>query len=224
LKAASDERTRYEQKLKALIAEKDMLMQEVHHRVKNSLQLVLGMLSLQARTTKHPETKEALLEAANRIMTIADVHQHLYQGNSTAHVNVRQYLTDLAHHLCSSLITADCGRHIIVKANDMIWPSEKVTTLGLIVTELVTNAVKYAKGDIHLSLTLADDGNGMLVVEDEGNGFPEGFELGQGSGLGSKLVTSLIRPDEGSISIDREVAFGRVVLIFTAAWQNVEQK
>ncbi len=223
LQTASDERTRYEQRLKGLLADKDMLMQEVHHRVKNSLQLVRGVLSLQARNADEPGTKTALLAAASRIMTVADVHQHLYQGHSTAEINVGRYVTDLAANLATSLLPAETGRRIVVDADNMIWPSEKVTTLGLIITELVTNAIKYGDGTVTVLLKVEADGQAQLVVEDEGSGFPEGFNLGQGSGLGSKLVTSLVRSEEGSVMIDQSVPFGRVVLTFMSAWRNDER-
>jgi two-component sensor histidine kinase len=223
LEAASDERTRYEDRLKGLLADKDLLMQEVHHRVKNSLQLVRGVLSLQARTTHEPEAKAALVAAAGRIMTVADVHQHLYQGASTAEIDLGRYVTDLAANLAASLIAPDSGRRVMVFADKTIWPSEKVTTLGLIITELVTNAIKYGEGDVTISLTIADDGGGQLLVDDQGRGFPDGFDLAQGSGLGSKLVTSLIRAEEGSITIDRSVSFGRVVLTFMASWRKQER-
>jgi two-component sensor histidine kinase len=220
LETAAAERNRYEKRLRGLIADKDMLMQEVHHRVKNSLQLVRGVLSLQARATDHPATKAALTAAASRIMTVADVHQHLYQGHSTAEIHVGRYIEDLAKDLATSLIGPDSARHIHARAADVIWPSEKATTLGLIITELVTNAIKYGEGDVSITFSIGPDGDGELVVEDQGKGFPEDFGLGRGTGLGSKLVTSLIREEEGSITIDRSVPFGRVVLAFRAGWRS----
>ncbi len=223
LENASQERTRYEQRLKGLIGDKDMLMQEVHHRVKNSLQLVRGVLSLQARSAEDPGAKAALLAAASRIMTVADVHQHLYQGHSSTEIHVGRYIRDLAGDLATSLIPPDSGRKITVDAADAIWPSEKVTTFGLILTELVTNAIKYGDGDVAISLAIDVDGHGRLVVEDQGPGFPADFDLGQGTGLGSKLVTNLIRADEGTIVIDRSVSFGRVVLSFLPTWRNEER-
>jgi two-component sensor histidine kinase len=224
LETAAAERNRYEKRLKGLIADKDMLMQEVHHRVKNSLQLVRGMLSLQARGAGHPGTKAALMAAASRIMTVADVHQHLYQGHSTAEIHVGRYVEDLAADLAASLIGPDSSRQIHARAADVIWPSEKATTLGLIITELVTNAIKYGAGDVSIFFRIGEDGHGELVVEDQGKGFPADFGLGQGSGLGSKLVTSLIRAEEGSIRIDRSVSFGRVVLAFTPRWRSASRE
>ena len=223
LQTASDERTRYEQRLQGLLGDKDLLMQEVHHRVKNSLQLVRGMLSLQARNTDQPDTKTALLAAASRIMTVADVHQHLYQGHSTAEIDVGRYVTELATNLATSMVSPETGRRVVVRASNVIWPSEKVTTLGLIVTELVTNAIKYGEGTVTVFLKVEADGQAELVVEDEGQGFPEGLSLGQGSGLGSKLVTSLIRSEEGSVMIDRSVTFGRVVVTFMSTWRKDER-
>ncbi|MCX7324554.1 MAG: hypothetical protein NTZ14_09010 [Hyphomicrobiales bacterium] len=89
-------------------------------------------------------------------------------------------------------------------------------------TELITHAIKYGEGDVMVSLSVGDDGAGELVVEDEGPGFPDGFTLGQGAGLGSKPVTSLLRPEDGSIAIDRSVGFGRVVLTVTPNWRKPE--
>jgi two-component system, sensor histidine kinase PdtaS len=220
LENAMSERMRYENQLKSLIADKDLLMQEVHHRVKNSLQLVRGILSLQARNVVHPEVKSALNDAATRILTVADVHQHLYQGLSTAEVNVQQYLSDLADDLTKSLLDNAADRRVVVTAPACIWPSEKIIALGLIVTELATNAIKYGQGAVSISLTVADDQSAVLIVEDGGKGFDAGFEMGTGGGLGSKLIANLIRPDEGSISIDRSVAHGRVLVILNPAWRR----
>ena len=213
-------RERYEAQLKVLLSDKDMLMQEVHHRVKNSLQLVRGILSLQARSASNSEAKEALGAAAARILTVADVHQHLYQGNSTAEVEIGQYLRDLARDLKRSLLDASPDRHIAVEAPMAMWPSGKVMAIGLIVTELVTNSIKYARGNIQVFLTVDNSGSALLVVEDHGKGFPEQFVLSKRRGLGSKLIISLVRPDEGSVVIDRAVNFGRVVITLSPRWRS----
>lgn len=224
LEEASRERDDFEERLRGLIEDKDLLMQEVHHRVKNSLQLVRGVLSLQARGEDDPRAKAALSAAAARILTVADVHQHLYQGHSTAEVHVGRYLEDLVNDLARSLIGAESARRIVVEAPDVIWPSEKLTALGLIMTELITNAVKYGAGLVQVRLSIAQDGAASLIVEDQGKGFPDGYELGQGTGLGSKLITSLVRPQEGSVSVDRLVPYGRVVVQFNASWRSAGEE
>jgi two-component sensor histidine kinase len=223
LSQASRERSRYEDELRALLTEKDLLMQEVHHRVKNSLQLVRGILSLQARGAVHDEAKSALQAAAARILTVADVHQHLYQGASIAEVNVRQYLQELAQDLARSMLDGEIGRSIHIDAPDTYWSSEKVMPLGLITTELVTNAIKYGAGDVAVLLAEDEDGGFMLRVDDQGAGFPDGHEIGQGGGLGSRLITSLVRPQDGRVWIDRSVAHGRVVVECRAHWQRRDQ-
>jgi two-component sensor histidine kinase len=219
LDSAIEGRNRYEMQLKKLVQDKELLMQEIHHRVKNSLQLVRGILSMQARSSSHSETKTALNDAAIRILTIADVHQHLYQGESTIEIHVEQYLKDLVHDLMRSLLDHSPGRDIRVEAPSVIWPSEKVVTLGLIITELVTNSVKYGRGCITIKMHVASDDLTSLIVEDEGNGYPHDFEFQTGGGLGSKLITSLIHPTDGSISIDRSVKHGRVIISLFSTWR-----
>lgn len=220
LDSAMSERNRYESRLKGLIDDKELLMQEVHHRVKNSLQLVRGILSLQARSAVHPEAKSALNDAATRILTVADVHQHLYQGLSTAEVNIQQYLADLARDLSKSLLDHSPERHVQVTAPDLIWPSEKIIALGIVVTELVTNAIKYGEGPVTVTLVVNPDQSATLVVDDEGRGFADDFKIGSGGGLGSKLITSLIRPEEGSVEIDRTVSHGRVIVSLFKSWRS----
>jgi two-component sensor histidine kinase len=223
LDTAISQRTRYEAQLKSLIAEKDLLMQEVHHRVRNSLQLVRGILSLQARGSNHPEAKSALNAAAVRILTVADVHQHLYQGHSTAEVQVMRYLEDLATDLNTSMLDGRLDRKVLVEAPNVVWPSEKVIALGLIVTELTTNAIKYGSGIVKICLAIAPDQSAILIVEDEGPGFPADFDLSQSKGLGSRLISSLVREDEGSIEIDRAQPRGRVIVSLGPNWRNVDQ-
>lgn len=219
LDSVGAERTRYEEQLKSLLADKDLLMMEVHHRVKNSLQLVRGILSLQARSASHAQAKEALNAAAARILTVADVHQHLYQGSTSAQVDVRRYLEDLAQGLAKSMLDGEPDRSVTVDAPTMEWPAEKLTTLGLIMTELVTNAIKYGSGVVAVQLAVEPDAV-ILVVEDGGEGFPPDFKLGEGSGLGSKLITSLVRPQDGSTVIDRNVTHGRVIVTLGADWRR----
>jgi two-component sensor histidine kinase len=220
MESASAERSRNEDRLRVLLADKDMLMQEVHHRVKNSLQLVRGILSLQARTATNDEARTALNDAATRILTVADVHQHLYQGHSTTEVNVRQYLEDLGRDLNHSLLERDADRQITVRSSNAIWLSEKIVALGLITTELVTNAIKYGKGNVGLEFEVKPDGHARLVVQDEGSGFPAGFKIGQAGGLGSKLIGSLVREGEGSVRIDRSQPGGCVVVSLTPDWRQ----
>jgi two-component sensor histidine kinase len=219
LASAEAERNENEAQLKSLLADKDLLMQEVHHRVKNSLQLVRGILTMQARSSSHAEAKAALQAAASRILTVADVHQHLYQGHSTADVEIHQYLSDLARDLTKSMLDHSPGHSVQVECPRMIWPSEKVIALGLMVTELITNAIKYGAGDVRVSVTGTEDEGFVVVVEDQGPGFPADVGLGHGGGLGSRLIASLVRPEDGSVVVDRNAARGRVVVTLGPQWR-----
>lgn len=195
-----------------LLREKDMLMQEVHHRVKNSLQLVRTLLQLQGRLAT-PETRAKLDEAAQRIMTIGAVHQRLYDGPSVAAAEVGPYLSGLLDDMRALLSgAADCS--IVLKAEPMELLADHLTPLGLIVSELVTNAAKYGQGEISVAVSHAP--GGLLVsVADEGPGFPEAMASG---GLGMRLVTALARGDSATaVQVDRTVPYGRVVVRMTLA-------
>jgi two-component sensor histidine kinase len=221
LTSAMAERDRNETNLRTLLEEKDLLMQEVHHRVKNSLQLVRGVLTLQMRATPSPEVKAALSEAASRIVTIADVHQNLYTGDSVTDVDLGHYLRDLGVDLQRSLLgDTTSSRTIVVDAPAIKWPADRIIPLGLVVTELLTNAIKYGAGRIDLTMRVDASGAATVVVDDEGPGFPPDQQFGVGGGLGSRLIASMIRPGEGSVVIDRSTDHGRVIVTLSTAWRN----
>lgn len=193
-----------------LLRDKDLLMQEVHHRVKNSLQLVRTLLQLQARSAT-PETRAKLDEAAQRIMTIGAVHQRLYDGPSVVAAEVGPYLSGLLNDMRAMLSGAE-DRLITLAAEPMELLADQLTPLGLIVSELVTNAAKYGQGEISVAVTHAP--GGLLVsVTDKGPGFPDAILSG---GLGMRLVTALARGDAATaVQVDRTVPHGRVVVRMT---------
>ncbi len=185
-----------------LLVEKDLLMQEVHHRVKNSLQMVQSLLLYQARGTGRPEVAGELAQSAARVGTIAAIHDRLYRTESALEVEVGAYLESLVDDLGRAVGTAR-GRPITVRADAVRWPAADVPPLGLIATELVTNALKYGEGAIDVSLRRAADGAADLVVADEGTGLPAGFDPARSKGLGMRLVTGLMQSRNGRLSIDR---------------------
>lgn len=194
----------------ALIREKDLLMQEVHHRVKNSLQLVRTLLQLQARTAPD-DTRVHLEEAAGRIMTIGAVHQRLYEGGSVTHTDAAAYLRSLIADLQSMLVDPAEGREIIVLADALRLPADQITPLGLITSELVTNALKHGAGRVLVSLRPVKDGL-EIRVEDEGPGFAPEFEARPSAGLGMRLIAALAKGDPTrAVVIDRTVPHGCVV-------------
>ncbi len=194
-----------------LLRDKDLLMQEVHHRVKNSLQLVRTLLQLQGRAAT-PETRTKLDEAAQRIMTIAAVHQRLYAGPSVVAADVGTYLSGLLGDMHAIMGVAD--RPIALEVEPMELLADHLTPLGLIVSELVTNAAKYGKGRIVVGVARAPGGLD-ISVSDEGPGFPDAMP---GSGLGMRLITALARGDSAaSVTVDRTASHGRIVVRMTLA-------
>jgi len=194
----------------ALLREKDLLMQEVHHRVKNSLQLVQTMLQLQARGIPDGEERDRLQDAASRIMTIAAVHRRLHQEGSIDGTDAASYLRGLIEDIGLSLTPDTALRPIEVDVEPFIISADRVTPVGLIATELVTNALKYGKGRVLVRVTGSDAGL-TISVEDEGAGFPDDFDPALSTSLGMRLVTALARTPE-AIEIDRSVPFGRVTV------------
>jgi two-component sensor histidine kinase len=190
---------------------KDLLMAEVHHRVKNSLQLVQGMLGLQARAAAGSEAAAPLSESAARVRTIAALHDRLYRTNAGLEVEVAPYLEGLAEDLRASVVSEREGRQIHLDVDAATWGAAEVTTLGLVLTELVTNALKYGRGPVHVSFRQPPAGQAVLVVEDEGPGLPADFDPARSRGLGMRLVTGLLGGRGGGLKIDRSVGHTRFV-------------
>lgn len=195
----------------ALLREKDLLMQEVHHRVKNSLQLVRTLLQLQARSASG-EVQAKLEEAAQRIMTIGAVHQRLYEGSSVSETEAEPYLLGLFQDMQPMINGEGPQRAIILTSERICLPADDVTPLGLIVSELVTNAAKYSEGPIRVALRRVEAGL-EVVVEDNGPGFNGTAEP---KGLGMRMVRALAKGDSAqALQVDRTVPYGRVVVLIT---------
>jgi two-component sensor histidine kinase len=173
-------------------------LNELNHRVKNNLTLVAGMLALQARSAS-PETRLALEQAAARVHTISEVHNLLHKASSIDSVSLDQYLQDLCRKLERSL--AGDGVSIHLEADRLDVSIEQAVELGVIVNELLTNAIKYAyprgaKGEIKVT-SHAGEGRLELAVRDSGPGIP----ANSSGGLGMKLVRSIVRQNGGEVSI-----------------------
>lgn len=182
-----------------LLRDKDVLLQEVHHRTKNSLQLVQTLLNLQARSASGADEKERLGEAAARLMSIAAVHRRLHEEGAVERVSLPPYLGGLVADITGTLGGDGPARPLTLDVAPMQLPAEHVTPIGLIAVELVTNAIKYGAGAIALRVSPAPGGVAM-AVEDEGAGFPPGGEAGRSS-LGMRLIGALARtPDAITVS------------------------
>ena len=196
-------------------AERVLLVQEVHHRVKNSLQLVTALLTTQARGAEAPAVREQLLEAAGRVATIGAVHERLYQDGSGEEADAAAYLAGLVDDLRRSMSDAAAGRTVALDVPPLRLPADRLTPLGLIATELVTNALKYGKGRVRL-VVQPTEGGIEVACEDEGSGFPEAFDPRRGRGLGMRLVAVLAKGVD-PIRVNRSMPYGRVVVTIAQA-------
>ncbi|WP_440073298.1 sensor histidine kinase [Pseudomonas fragariae (ex Marin et al. 2024)] len=174
----------------------DLHLEEIHHRVKNSLQLVNTLLLLQANVAIDEAVKLHLQTAANRVLTIANVHERLYQNSSG--LSAPGYLSALL----TDISKAFGDRRITFQADAFPLTEERMAPLGLVISELVTNALKYGKGVI--SVRLKHEGESAIVtVSDEGEGFPDTYPKSNGSGLGMRLVKSYSGYGDDAIKVDR---------------------
>ena len=196
--AASLERQRWSRAQERLVREKNMLMQEAHHRIKNSLQLVQTLLHLQARAATDAGERARLNDAASRILSIAAVHERLHEEGAVERVELGPYLQGLLRSICTS-----AGRATVpeLDVEPMELPAEHATPIGMIGVELVMNALKYGGEPIRVTVRKTDAGV-ELVVCDSGPGFPGHFDPKSASGLGMRLISAMARAP-GAISVDR---------------------
>lgn len=189
---------------------KDMLLHEVNHRVKNSLQLVTSLLMLQAGKAGSPELKQSLLEARTRIGVVASLHQRLYSTEEHDRVDLASYLLDLGNDTIAALDGSDRIKLAFTCTDSVFLPLDRAVPLALILSELITNAVKYAfVGDRTGTIDVILDGQGTdiaITVGDDGVGLPDGFDPSKSHGLGMRIVTALTRQVRGKLTVLRRPA------------------
>ena len=191
---------------------KDLLMLEVHHRVKNSLQMVQNLLLLQAQTAADTLASAQLREGAARVHTISAIHDRLYKSGGDLTVEVGPYLDGLAEDLRTGMASTQRDRRIEVAADSGTLSAADASNLGLVLTELVTNALKYGSGTIRIVFRRGQDGScGQLIVSDEGCALPPDFDPARSSGLGMRLVTGLLRGTGAGLVVERDGARARFV-------------
>ena len=189
--------------LSAALAQRDLLLREVYHRVKNNLQVVDSLLVLQAGSLSDPVAKRALSSLRGRVYALGLVHQQLMGSANLKTFDVAPFLRELSQHIVDGIATR--GVEIDVEAAPLDVGLDFAIPLGLLVTELVTNSLKHAfpggAGHVRVALTRADDGATMLVVSDDGAGYDSatsGLAAGQ---LGTTIIGGLVQQLKGTISV-----------------------
>jgi PAS domain S-box-containing protein len=200
------ERRRTERALQHLLEQKEMLLSEMSHRVANSLQIIASILLMKARTVDSAETRLHLQDAHRRVMSVASVQQHLQASGKGEQIAVGPYLSKLCETLAASMIGDHRPISLNVVAPDGIMSSSQAVSLGLIVTELVINAVKHAfpattkAGHVIVSYEV-DGTNWKLSVSDDGVGMPDHKAGDKTTGLGTSLMKALAQHLEGQVDI-----------------------
>jgi two-component sensor histidine kinase/CheY-like chemotaxis protein len=195
----------------------EAMLREVNHRVGNSLQLVSTFMSLQLRHLVDEGARSAVKEAQARIEAVAHVHRRLYTSGDMSSVAMDEYLAGLIDELGKSLGPDEGSPTLTLEAEPMRVSTDQAVSLGVVVTELVTNAVKYAYapgqgGQIRIILKPGPDGRALLTVEDDGPGMGDGAP--KGTGLGGKIISAMASGLRSVVEIDREHKGVRARLAF----------
>jgi two-component system, sensor histidine kinase PdtaS len=206
------ERQQADARLQEALQHQALLTREMSHRVKNSLTSVVGLLRVQARDAPSPDVKNALQDASLRVSTIAEVHDHLWRSSHVGFVELADFMTEL----CKKL-RGNTGKHTLnCRSDPMLLSADHAIPLGLLINELVTNAIKYAypqsSGAIEVSAREID-GHLRVEVSDQGTGLPEGFDIQQPrASLGFKVVTGMVRQLNGRLTAANDRRGARFVL------------
>jgi PAS domain S-box-containing protein len=198
-----------EETLRESLREKETLLREVHHRVKNNLQIIASLLHFQAKKIKNPEDLAAFFEGRDRLRSMILVHEKLYQSRGLARIDFGNYLKSLAGELTRSLGERSGKRvDVRVTADEIALPIESALPCGMIVCELLTNIFKYAfpgdrSGSAHLQL-VAHDGRVRLTVTDDGVGLPADFDPEHSTSFGWQLIHNLAAQLGGTLSVASE--------------------
>jgi PAS domain S-box-containing protein len=202
------ERISFENQLKASLHEKEVLLREIHHRVKNNLQVISSLLNLQVSTEPSPTTRRGLMESQSRIQSMALVHQLLYESRDLGHIDFTEYLRTLAVRLLGTYNVGPKRVEIRVEGESLLLEIDRAISCGLVVNELVANAIEHAFPDErsgHIYIKVERDGSRVaLTVRDDGIGIPPQFTLERVQSFGLQIARTLTMQLDGTIDVRRE--------------------
>ncbi|MDZ8259620.1 PAS domain S-box protein [Nostoc sp. ChiQUE01b] len=203
------EQKQAEEKIKASLKEKEVLLKEIHHRVKNNLGIVSSLLQMQCRRTQEPMVTAILRDSQNRIASIALVHEKLYRSEDLADIDFAQYIPDLTTHLFDSYNVSSSHIQLNIQVDNASLDIETAIPCALIINELVSNALKYAfignfGGKIEVKFYQESASTLILIIRDNGVGLPENFDSKKTKTLGITLVQGLVKQIRGKLEIDSQ--------------------
>lgn len=202
------ERKRTEELIRTSLKEKDVLLREIHHRVKNNLQVVSSLLYLQSQKLADPELQSHFLESQSRICSMALAHEQLYQSKSLAEVSVKSYVESLVSQLQQALQRPEQQIDCRTVVGDIVLDIAQIVPCGLLITEFLSNAYKHAfagRRDGTVTISMEQSGDYLaLSVADDGVGLPTGLDCRQATTLGLQLVAALVNQLNGTLEVSRE--------------------
>ena len=204
------DRKRAEEKIKTSLKEKELLLKEIHHRVKNNMQVISSMLQLQSVSLDDEKTIDIFRRSQDRIKSMAIIHDMLYQAQDFSKIDFRDYIETLTETLFSSYKKETQDITLIIDVKDVFLNLDTAVPLGLIINELVTNSLKHGfkerdEGEISIALSHIDDDKIELNVRDNGIGLPEGFNIKEAESLGLEIVAVLSEKQlNGDLKIKRD--------------------
>ena len=202
------ERQKAEAELLKSLKDKELLLREIHHRVKNNLAVVSSLLYLQSKKTQNPEVLDALLESQQRIKSMVLVHERLYRSKDFSSIKYSEYIEALTKTLFNSYGYDNIRVALEMDIKDIYLDTDSATNVGLIINELISNSIKHAfpdgkEGKISISFDVDDKGLYTLLVKDNGVGLPPDFDYEGSDTLGIKLVSTLVEQIEGTMEVDK---------------------
>ena len=223
LEEENAQRQEAEKKLQASYDEKVMLLKEIHHRVKNNLQIIASLLNLQSRYIKDESTLAAIRESQNRVKAMALVHEKLYRAEDIAHISLQDYIRFLGTGLFQFYDAKSRGIQFTLEIHDVNVDIDAAIPLGLILNELISNSLKYAfpegrKGEIAISVK-KEDHTMTILFRDTGIGIPADLDWRNTRSLGLRLVNTLVDQMNGTVELDRSAG-----TLFTMVLHEKEQR
>ena len=214
-----------EQRLKGSLAEKEVLLKEIHHRVKNNMQVISSLIALQVTESKNVAVRNILSDVTHRVRSMAIVHEKLYQSSDLSRIDFADYAKSLLKYLWDSHRTVAAGVRLELDLQPVLLPINTAIPCGLILNELVSNALKHAFGSrnggkVTISLAESEKRRVRLRVGDNGVGLPSGFQFSEAKSLGLRLVQMLAYQLQASLDVTSEKGM-QLTLKFMS--QNYEQ-
>lgn len=204
------ERKKAEAQIKASLQEKELLLREIHHRVKNNMQIVASLIRIQLHNIASAKVKEVLKDTQNRIKAMALIHETLYNPNNLSDIFLRDYIRELGLNLFDSFGMDPDRVQLLTEVQNIAIDIDTATPCGLIINELVTNSLKYAfpagrSGEIRIILEKDEEKDALkLIVSDNGAGLPEKFDIYQTKSLGLSMVINLVEKQlRGKLELKR---------------------